>query len=150
MGADAVLFCDNGRFTVVRLPLIPLPVFGVGWTCLFFRSSTSLGLKATRARSFWTASSSASSMAQWFWIIPILGQVARSPLSMDWRMNSGVGFDSIRGKSANEISGNMVMSPEYFWLRTDTVLVRILGKKPISAKVCILCNASPFARCDRP
>ncbi len=114
MGADAVLFCDNGRFAVVRLPLIPLLVFGVGWACLFIRSSTSLGLNAIRARSFCTASSSASSMAQWFRIIPILGQVARSPLSMDWRMNSGVGFDNIRGKCAYEISGRMVMSPEYF------------------------------------
>ena len=99
-GAEAVLFCDNGLFTRVRLPpLIPLPVFEVGVICLFIRSSTSLGLKATRARSFCTASSSASSIAQWFLIMLILGQVARSPLSMAWRMNAGVGFESMRGKS---------------------------------------------------
>ena len=41
------------------------------------------------------------------------------------------------------------MSPEYFWLRTETVLVKMLGKMPISAKVCIRCNASPLARCER-
>ena len=64
-GAEAVLFCDNGLFTRVRLPpLIPLPVLEAGVICLLIRSSTSLGLKATRARSFCTASSSANSIAQ--------------------------------------------------------------------------------------
>ena len=99
-GAEAVLCCDNGLFSLVRLPaLMPLLVFEDGCICLFIRSSTSLGLKATRARNFCTALSSANSMAQWFLIMLTLGQVARSPLSMACRMNSGVGFESIRGKS---------------------------------------------------
>ena len=76
----------------------------------------------------------------------ILGQVARSPPSIARCIKAGVGLDNIRGKSAYEISGKMVMSPEYLWLSTDTVLVKMLGKIPISANVCIRCSASLLAR----
>lgn len=38
------------------------------------------------------------------------------------------------------------MSPEYFWLRTETALVKVLGKMPSSAMMCIRWRASPFAR----
>lgn len=64
-------------------------------------------------------------------------------------MNSGEGFDSMRGKSAYDISGKMVISPEYFWLRTETVLVRRVGKTPSSIRVCIRCRASLLASCER-
>lgn len=61
-------------------------------------------------------------------------------------MNSGVGFDNIVGKSVYDISGNIVISPEYFWLRTETAFVRVLGKMPSSDSICIRCSASPLAK----
>lgn len=75
---------------------------------------TWLGLNTTLALSFCTASSSASSIAQWFFTLLNFGQVALSPQSIACTINVGVGFDSMRGKSAYDISGRMVMSPEYF------------------------------------
>lgn len=144
-----MLFCDTGRLSFVRLPLAETWVVENCWLCALIRSSTSAGLKATLALSFWTASSNASSMAQWFLMMLIFGHVARSPESMAWCMKSFVGFESIRGKWAYEISGKIVISPEYFWLRTDTVLVKRFGRIPMSARVCIRCNASPLARCER-
>ncbi len=41
------------------------------------------------------------------------------------------------------------MSPEYFWLKTEIVLVKRFGKKPSSAMVFIRCKASPLASCER-
>ena len=88
-------------------------------------------------------------MAQWFLIILILGHVARWPESIAWCMNSGVGFESMRGKSAYDISGKIVMSPEYFWLRTEMDFVRRLGRMPSSTRVCMRYKASPLASCER-
>ena len=65
---------------------------------------------------------------------------------MAFSISSGVGLDSMRGKSLYDISGKIVISPEYFWLRTETALVRALGKMPISAMVRIRCRASSLAR----
>ena len=139
--ASGALVCERGRLTTLRLPIL-----GSEACRGRILDSTSLGLKATLVRSFCTASSNANSIAQWFLIMLILGQVARSPPSMARCIKAGVGLDNIRGKSAYEISGKMVMSPEYFWLSTDTVLVKTLGKIPISAIVCIRCSASLLAR----
>lgn len=69
------------------------------------RISTWLWLRATLARIFCTAESSASSIATWFLTRPSLGQVARSPLMHAWSMNSVVGFSSIRGTFEYCISG---------------------------------------------
>lgn len=143
MTASGALACDRGRFIPVRLRVPFLASEGSRGRIL---NSTSLGLKATLARNFCTASSNANSIAQWFLMMLILGQVARSPPSIARCIKAGVGLDNIRGKSAYEISGKMVMSPEYFWLSTDTVLVKTLGNMPISANMCIRCNASLLAR----
>lgn len=141
--ASGALVCERGRLSLVRLR-VPFLAFEVCRGRIL--NSTSLGLKATLARSFCTASSKANSIAQWFLIMPILGQVARSPPSIARCMKAGVGLDNIRGKSPYEISGKMVMSPEYLWLSTDIVFVNTLGKIPISANVCIRCSASLLAR----
>ena len=141
--ASGALFCERGRFNRVRLRV---PFLAPEVSCGRILNSISLGLKATLAHNFCTASSNANSIAQWFLIMLILGQVARSPASIARCIKAGVGLDNIRGKSPYEISGKIVMSPEYFWLRTDTVLVRILGNMPTSAKVCIRCSASLLAR----
>ena len=146
IGATATsgaLFCERGRLSRVHL-WVPFLASEVSRGPIL--NSTSLGLKATLARNFCTASSNANSIAQWFLIMLILGQVARSPASIARRIKVGVGLDSIRGKSAYEISGKMVISPEYLWLSTETALVRTLGKMPISANVCIRCSASLLAR----
>lgn len=143
IAGSGALVCERGRFNRVRLRVSFLGSEVCRGRIL---DSTSLGLKATLARSFCTASSNASSIAQWFLMMLSLGQVARSPPSIALCIKAGVGLDSIRGNSAYEISGKIVMSPEYFWLSTDTVLVKTLGNIPISANVCIRCSVSLLAR----
>ena len=139
---SGALVCERGRLTRGRLRFSLLGSEVCRGRIL---NSTSLGLKATLARSFCTASSNANSIAQWFLMMLILGQVARSPPSIARCIKAGVGLDNIRGKSPYDISGKMVISPEYLWLSTDTVLVNMLGKKPISANMCIRCSASLLA-----
>jgi len=95
---SGLLFWDRGRRLLVLL-LTALWAADSLLAFVFRRSSTSLGLKTTLVRNLCTASSRASSMAQWFLIMLIFGQVALSPESIAWDMKSGVGFESIRGKS---------------------------------------------------
>lgn len=59
-------------------------------------------------------------------------------------MNSAVRFFRSRETSSYGISGNIVMSPVYFWLKTDLAFVVIFEEKPNSASICILCSASPL------
>src|SRR5437588_12081383 len=51
------------------------------------------------------------------------------------RTNSVVGFLSMRGRSAYGVSGNILMSPEYFWLSTARSLVIDVGKTPSSERM---------------
>ncbi|KAG7141841.1 hypothetical protein HYQ46_007757 [Verticillium longisporum] len=67
-------------------------------------------------------------------ILLSFGHVARSPRRHTRIIKSLVGLLRRPGSSFMLISGRILMSPEYFWLRTLRSLVARLGKKPISAR----------------
>lgn len=107
--------------------------------------STWLLLKTTLPLASPTASSSAISMLSAFFILLNFGHVARSPALIAPIMNSGVGLVNTSGNWLYGISGKIVMSPLYLWLKMLLALVNAVGKICRSASTCIRCNSSPFA-----
>lgn len=66
-----------------------------------------------RALAFWIKLSKEISIATWFCMRDIFGQVALCPVSRHPSIYSVVGLLKTLGKSAYDMAGKMLMSPEY-------------------------------------
>ncbi len=92
------------------------------------RAARASGPKLALSLRVWMARINASSMATQFLIRKIRGHVARSPAIVASIMNSGVGFIIICKYSLGLISGKILMSPVYCWLKTDAQRYHLWGK----------------------